>query len=431
MSTSYTMVSSRMNTQRSRVSGVDLMKEAKAADENGVSCTKTHQFHHPTQYPMQMAPPHYHPPHQYPHGQFPGYPMYPMMPYPNPHPQVYGYHHHHQYHPHMNASMMRRPYSMTPALAKPHTSSAPPDISSSRTTPNEMDARIKDRSSALIGKKSEETSHQIKPTVSVETLASDAQPVPVVVTKDKGTMSDSYLSVKKPTSVESEADTVMLKQQSKLAESDAKVKPNVMNEKKHRTVSSSSLQNEGAIPPSQNDTYSILPKHDSTLSVLVPQNEKSDTTLGEIDSLAFRCANTNKKDREGVESLLLLSRAAENVRSSEDEAEKSSIQKQKSEHNKPLKKRKLQLPMYADRKEEGPLPKRKLQPPPQRTPAFFHFLLHHKEAIEKTIFSAEDTSFGFERSEMVAKEGAMWWMASSEEEKQRWATISTQNHNIL
>jgi len=82
--------------------------------------------------------------------------------------------------------------------------------------------------------------------------------------------------------------------------------------------------------------------------------------------------------------------------------------------------------MRTDRKEEGPLPKR-MPEPPQRTPAFFHFLLHHKESIEQAIFS-DDTCYGLERSEQVAKEGALWWLATTDDEKQRWADVSTQKY---
>ena len=122
-----------------------------------------------------------------------------------------------------------------------------------------------------------------------------------------------------------------------------------------------------------------------------------------------------------------MSRVAESIKPAEEESNMGSTDKQQSGQGRPLKKRKLQLPMRADRK-EGQLPKRMLAAP-QRTPAFFQFLLHHKESIEQTIFPDGNAPlYGLERSEMVAKEGAMWWLASSEDEKQRWADISTQNY---
>ena len=150
--------------------------------------------------------------------------------------------------------------------------------------------------------------------------------------------------------------------------------------------------------------------------------------LDDLDNaLVFHCADTDTKFREGVESLLLLSQVAEKLKPTEEDSNMGSIHTQQSGQEKPSKKRKLQLPMRTDRKEEGPLPKR-MPEPPQRTPAFFHFLLHHKESIEQAIFSDEDTCYGLEKSEQVAKEGAMWWLASTDDEKQRWADVSTQKY---
>lgn len=437
-----------MEAQRRRVSvgGVEVAhKKVKATNDCGVGIRKN-QF--PTQQPMTMMPPHYYPPHQYPPGHFPGYPMYPpMMPY----PQMYGYH---QYPPHMNANMMRQPRNVMPqGFAKPPAPACAPQVtSSSKDAPYKVEAKSDDGSSRA-GKTLDQTkSRSITPTVSTETSSvsnspSDTQPV--VMKNKTETMINSELSLQGSTSYESEDDATESKQPSKNSGNDFAVNGHVLKEKQLTTVNAqdgtlllksqkkqgnlpraSSSEKEAVIQKSQKEIDASVHEDGSTTTydcTVHEEEEKSEVKEDDIcNSLALRCADTSRQVLEGVESLLLLSRVAENIKPAEVESSTGSIDKQQSGQGRPLKKRKLQLPMRTDRK-EGPLPKR-VPAAPQRTPAFFQFLLHHKESIEQTIFPDGDTSYGLERSEMVAKEGALWWLASSEDEKQRWADISTQNY---
>eukprot|EP00574_Skeletonema_japonicum_P009377 CAMPEP_0201727684 /NCGR_PEP_ID=MMETSP0593-20130828/13174_1 /ASSEMBLY_ACC=CAM_ASM_000672 /TAXON_ID=267983 /ORGANISM="Skeletonema japonicum, Strain CCMP2506" /LENGTH=447 /DNA_ID=CAMNT_0048219579 /DNA_START=1 /DNA_END=1344 /DNA_ORIENTATION=+ len=442
-----------METQRRRnssVGGVEVAhKKVKATNECGVDRTGIRKNQFPMQQHMTMMPPHYFPPHQYPPGHFPGYPMYPP---PMPYPQMYGYH---QYPPHMNVNMMRQPHNvMPPGFAKPPAPACVPQATSyTKDVPYKVEAKNGD-GSARAGKTLDQTnSRSITPTVSTETLVSNSpsDTPPVVMKKKTETMINSQVSLQGSTSDDSEDDTTESKEPFKNSGNDLAANGRVLKEKEHITVNkqegtlflksqkkqdnfpcSSPSEKEEVIQQSQKEIHAYLHEDGSTTTydcAVQEEEEKSEVKVDDIgDSLVLHCADTNRQVLEGVESLLLLSRVAEKRKPSEDESNMSmgSIHKQQSGQGKPLKKRKLQLPMRTDRK-EGPLPKR-MPTAPQRTPAFFHFLLHHKESIEQTIFSDRDASCGLERSEMVAKEGAMWWLASSEDEKQRWADISTQNY---
>jgi len=370
----------------------------------------------------------------------------PMMPY----PQIFSYH---QYPPHM----MRPPHNVMPqAFAKP----APQATSSTKGAPIKVEAKDGD-SSARANKTLDQTislpSYAVcfTPTVSTETSVSGSlsDTKPVLVKKKTETTTNSQVSLQGSTSDESEPDTAVSKQPSKNWGNDlAANNGHVRNEKQHITVnqqevsppltSQKKLENLPSSPPSEKEdivqrTQKEMEAHpqedDSTTTTssiyaIDEKEEKSEVQLDDIDEFnATQRADTNRQVLEGVESLLLLSRVAESRRPSENDSDMVSIPKQPSGQSKPLKKRKLQLPMRADRKEEGPLPKR-MPASPQRTPAFFHFLLHNRESIEQAIFSDGDTSYGLERSEQVAKEGAMWWLASTEDEKQRWAEVSTQKY---
>lgn len=307
--------------------------------------------------------------------------------------------------------------------------------------------------SALAGETLDQpNSRSITPTVSTETSSASNSPsnTQSVVMKDKTeTMINSQVSLQGSTSSESEDDTAESNQPSKNSRNDLAAIGHVLQEKQLTTVKkqegthllkshkkhddltrSSPREKEEVIQESQKETDASILEDGSTTTydcTVQEEEEKSEEKVDDIvDSLALRCADTNRQVLEGVESLLLLSRVAENIKPAEEESNMGSSDKHQSGQGRPLKKRKLQLPMRADRK-EGKLPKR-MHAAPQRTPAFFQFLLHHKESIEQTIFPDGDTSYGLERNEMVAKEGAMWWLASSEDEKQRWADISTQNY---
>mmetsp|Transcript_18671 Transcript_18671/g.26595 ORF Transcript_18671/g.26595 Transcript_18671/m.26595 type:complete len:448 (-) Transcript_18671:611-1954(-) len=442
-----------MEAQRRRVSsvgGVEVAhKKAKASNDCGVGSTGIGKNQFPTQQPMTMMPPHYYPPHQYPPGHFPGYPMYPpMMPY----PQMYGYH---QYPPHMNANMMRQPHNVMPTgFAKP-----PAPVCAPQATSSTKDARYRveaknDVVSARAGETLDRTnSRSITPTVSTETSSASNSPSstqPVVMKKATETMINSQVSLQGSTSSESEDDTAESNQPFKNSGNVLAVKGHdVLKEKQLTTVNeqdgtrllksqkkqdnlpcSSPSEKEEVIQKPQKEVDASIHEDVSTTTydcTVHEEEEKSEEKVDDIgDSLVLRCDDTNRQVLEGVESLLLLSRVAEKIEPAEEVSNMGSIDNQQSGQGKPLKKRKLQLPMRADRK-EGPLPKR-MPAAPQRTPAFFQFLLHHKESIEQTIFPDGETSYGLERSEMVAKEGAMWWLASSEDEKQRWADISTHNY---
>jgi hypothetical protein len=443
-------------SRSSSVGGVAVVaqKEVKATTvECGVGSSSSSQF--PPQQPM--IPPHYFPPHQHqyhPPGHFPGFPAYPpppMMPY----PQMYGYH---QYPPHM----MRPPHHnvlMPPAFAKPATSaSAIQAISSMKDTPNKTEAKEDDVSARESKTLEQKNSLPIKPTVSTETSVSgslsDTKPVGVFEEKKIETV------IKPQVSLESEPDATVSKQQSKnwgindLATNNG----HALKETQHHITvdhqegilpftsqkkleinlpSSSPPEMEEVAEKSQREIEAHPQKDDSTTSssnaIDEKEEKKSEAKLDDIDDFnAIQCDDTtNRQVLEGVESLLLLSEVAASRKPSEEDEPKNnmdSIPGQPSEQSKPLKKRKLQLPMHADRMEEGPLPKR-MPPSPQRTPAFFQFLLHNRESIEQAISSYGDTScYGLERSEMVAKEGAMWWLALAEDEKQRWADLSTQKY---
>lgn len=413
------------------VDGVAVAQQVKAAAESGgVGGMNTYQF--------QTMPPHYFPPQQYQPapGQFPGYPMYPpMMPY----PQMYGYH---QYPPHMmniNMNMPCQPYTMPPAFANP--TSTPPTTTSANDSPNKVEAKDVGRSAPADNKTLDETSSlSVRPTVSTETSSTDdtgsdspsdiQQPAAVMKSKT----GNSHICLQGSTSVESEPKTALLKQASnpppgynvEAKNSDAlKEKHITVNEQEDLLPLSSNKKQEPkkeeVIEESQKVTKAHPHEDDSTTRpnhATPEKEEKSEVMLDDIDSLTVQCADAKRKDQEGIESLLLLSKVAENMTPSEDRSNDNSI-------HKPSNKRKLQLPMRADRK-EGPLPKRVPPPPPQRTPAFFHFLLYNKESIEQGIFSDDDTSYGLERSEQVATEGAKLWLNLTEDEKQRWADVSTQ-----
>ncbi|KAK1749289.1 hypothetical protein QTG54_001228 [Skeletonema marinoi] len=432
-----------MEAQRyNSVGGVVAAQAVKATDECGVGGTRKNQF--PTQQPMM--PPHYFPPHQYPPGHFPGYPMYPPMPYPH----MYGYH---QYpprtHPHMNVNTMRQPYNaMPPAFAKPP-NSVPQAIFSTKND-LKVEAKAGGRSAPADKPLDQKSSLSIKPTVSTETSrsASPSDTQPVVMKTKTEMMSNSQVSLQGSTSVETEPDTFVMKQPFKRSESDLETSGHVLKEKQN-TVN----EQEDVLPLTQQKKQEDLPSllspekeefihkpreeiqvhpyadaSTTSSNFAVPEKEKSEVNLDDLDNaLVFHCADTDTKFREGVESLLLLSQVAEKLKPTEEDSNMGSIHSQQSGQEKPSKKRKLQLPMRTDRKEEGPLPKR-IPEPPQRTPAFFHFLLHHKESIEEAIFSDEDTCYGVERSEQVAKEGALWWLATTDDEKQRWADVSTQKY---
>jgi hypothetical protein len=425
------------------IGGVEAAQELKATAESGSVISGINKNQFPTQ---PMIPPHYFPPQQYPPNQFPGYPMYPMMPY----PQMYGYH---QFPHHMNM-MPPQSYAMPPTFAKPP--KAPP-ATSATDAPNKV-AESKDWTrSAPADRTSDETiSLSVKPTVSTESSSgedtgsganpSDTQSSAAMKTKTE-MLSNSQISLQGCTSVESESETALLEQTFKLPQGDNVEANNGNALKKNTTVSdqedllppSSQMKQEdrpSSSPPKMEEVIEepwmkteAHPQDDSTTSsnkaAVHEKEKKSEVLLHEIDSIAIQCADKRRNEQEGIESLLLLSRVAD-VRSSEDESNKVSIHKQQSGQDKPSKKRKLQLPMRADRKEE-PVPKR-VPPPPQRTPAFFYFLLHHKESIEQAIFSDEDTCCGLERSQKVATEGARWWLQSTEDEKQMWADVSTQKY---
>lgn len=336
-----------------------------------------------------IIPPHYFPPQQYPPWQYPGYSMYPMM----PHPQMYGY----QFPHHMH--MMPPQYAMPTAFAKPPTSAS--SATSAKYAPNKV-AQSKDgaRYTPPADSTSDEmTSLSIKPTVSTETSSGD----------DTG----------------SDANPIDTQSANGVDQND--LSPNSSHKNQDDRPSSSPPEMEEVLEEQQRRTEAHPCNDDSATSsneAIPDLEEKSEVALHEIDSLSLRCADTKRNEQEGIESLLLLSRVAGDLRSAEDKSTKVPIHKQQCEQDKPSKKRKLQLPLRADRK-GGHVPKR-VPPPPHRTPAFFYFLLHHKESIEQAIFSDEDTCCGLERSEKVAEEGARWWLQSSEDEKRMWADVSSQ-----
>ncbi len=438
-----------MEAQRRRVSsvgGVEVAphKKVRASNDCGVGNTGTRKNQFPSQQPMTMMPPHYYPPHQYPPGHFPRYPMYPpMMPY----PQMYGYH---QYPPHMNANMMRQPHNvMPPGFAKPPAHACAPQATySTKDAPYKLETKNADVSAPTGETLDQTNSRSITPTVSTETSSESNSPSntqPVVMKKAAETMINSQVSLQGSTSSESEEDTAESNQPSKNSgNNDLAVNGHVLQEKLLTTVKkqegthflkshknndyftcSSPLEKEEVIQESQKEADASILEDGSTTTYDCTVQEEEEKSEVQVDDIS---ADTNRQVLEGVESLLLLSRVAESIKPAEEESNLGSTDKQQSGQGRPLKKRKLQLPMRADRK-EGQLPKR-MPAAPQRTPAFFQFLLHHKESIEQTIFPDGNApyAYGLERSEMVAKEGAMWWLASSEDEKQRWADISTQNY---
>lgn len=347
---------------------------------------------------------------------------------------------------------------MPPAFAKPAASAIQAISSTTKDTPNKAEVKddvVSARESKTLDQKN---SLHIKPTVSTETSVSGSlsDTKPVFEEKKIETVINPQVSLQGSTSDESEPDAIVSKQQSKNWGNDLATS-HALKETQHITVdhqegilpftsqkklvinlpSSSPPEMEEVAEKSQREIEAHPQKDDSTTSssnaIDEKEEKKSEVKVDDIDDFnALQCDDTtNRQVLEGVESLLLLSEVAASRRPSEEDEPKNnmdSIPKQPSEQSKPLKKRKLQLPMYADRMEEGPLPKR-MPPSPQRTPAFFQFLLHNRESIEQAIFSYGDTScYGLERSEMVAKEGAMWWLALADDEKQRWADISTQKY---
>ena len=235
---------------------------------------------------------------------------------------------------------------------------------------------------------------------------------------------DSNISLQEySTSTESVSESALSKLPSEAMGNDVEERDDCLQEEQNNVVN---VTKDELLP------LSLTKKHDDLLPDTVCCNdsileeEQRKVVLDDIDSLALRCADKKRKEREGLESLLLLSRVAEDLRSSGDEDNKT---KQPSGQSKQLKKRKFQLPMRADRK-DGPLPKR-MAPPPQRTPAFFHFLLHHRQAITRKIFPDEGKCHGLEMTQKIAEEGAVWWLKLGEKEKQKWVDVSTREHQSL
>ena len=441
-------------------------ESAAGGGASNVISNKIHQY--PPQQPIQ---PHYFPPQlQYLPGQFQAYAQ--MYPY----PPMFGYHFPPPPQPTQHNIIMVPPLY---AMPTPFATSVSPAISGTKDTPKKEESKDILSSSAQDETSGEASSITVTPTVSTETSTSFSGDIgsgsphhtPLqaqTVTKTRThLLVDSQISLQESISAENEPGTASLKLTSKtMGEVDGvclvKEQKNVLNEATthHERGALSKKQDEGDLLPctsSKKQEENLLPCSSPKKKVTLPcssapkmaaiegkmkeskesfdnnaspEKEKSKTAmLDDIDTLALRCANKKRKEREGVESLLLLSCVAEDMKSSENEDTLCHKEQKSVQVVKQSKKRKLLLPMRADRKDK-PLPKR-MPPPPQRFPAFFHFLLDCRQEIEKDIFSDEDTCQGLERTQKIAEEGARRWLKLDEDVKERWAEVSSRKYRGL